>query len=477
MSKKSLFVAALVAAAAVAGLRCKRTNGAYCDDARPCPSGFACNLTARECHALSGGGDMAGSTDMAGCTCSGVTPLCVAMTCVSCLSSSDPEGACAAAAPSTPHCLTTDPGSGACVACRDGGDCSGATPFCDATTKTCRGCLADSECPSLICELTPGAISHGLCVPMSQVVYADPNGNDGPTFGLTPTMPNKTIQHAINNAVGLNPARGFVHAATGTYPEGGTGVNGKTIYIVGADGATIHATMNGKDGLGASGGGSMTIRNMTIIADMGNGGNCNGASYTAYHSKFINSGQTGFVSMNCTPLLLDGCIISGNKAGGVVVQSGDFTIINSALVANSGGAGMYQTGAGTNTFFVNNTVADNTVGGGPGGIHCAAPGGPLPVNTILYNNKSAGGILSETDCTGSFLATDDATAGPQSTVDLTAQAPGFVGGGDYHLVAGSPCLDRGSSTVGPPPNHDADFLPRPDAKTKKIDLGAYELQQ
>jgi hypothetical protein len=476
MSKKSLFVAALVAAAAVAGLRCKRTNGAYCDDARPCPSGFACDLTARECHTIivGGGGDMAGSTDMAGCTCSGVTPICVAMTCVSCLSSSDPEGACAAAAPSTPHCLTTDPGSGACVACRDSSDCSGATPFCDATTKSCRGCIADNECPSLICELTPGAISHGLCVPMSQVVYADAaSGNDG-NMGLTPTMATKTVQHAINNAVGLNPARGFVHVAAGSYNES-VGVNNKTIYIVGVAGAIIHPTGGGKDGLGSQGGGSLTARNLTVQSDMGNGGNCNGGALAAYQVKFLNTGQTGVFAAGCTPLLLDGCTVSGNTQGGIVVMNGDFTIINSVLVKNTGGA-MLQNGTGTNTLFVNNTVADNT-NSGVAGVHCFSPGANLLVNTILYNNKGAGGLISETDCTGMNLATDDTTAGPQSTVDLTAQAPGFVGGGDYHLVAGSPCLDRGSSTAGPPPNHDADFLPRPDAKTKKIDLGAYELQQ
>jgi hypothetical protein len=471
MTKSSFAAAALIVVAAAA-LECKRANGAYCDDSRPCPSGFACDLTARECHTVIVSTDMAGvSTDMAGCTCSGPTPICVAMTCVSCLSSSDPEGACMAASPSTPHCLTSD---GSCVACRDAGDCGGATPFCDATTHVCRGCVVDAECPSLICELTPGAANHGLCVPASQVVYADPGGDDGPGNGLTPTTPNKTIQHAINNAVGLNPARGFVHVAAGSYNES-VGVNNKTIYVVGAAGANVHPTGGGKDGLGSQGGGSLTARNLTVTADMGNGGNCNGGSLAAYQVKFISSGQTGVISVNCTPLLLDGCTVSGNMAGGINV-SGDFTIVNSVIVKNTNGAGLYQTAGGTNTFFVNNTVADNVAGALPGGIRCATIGAQLLVNTILYNNKT-GAAINETDCSGSFLATDDAIAGPQSTVDLSMQAPGFVGGGNYHLVAGSPCLDHGSPTLGPPPNHDADFLPRPDAKTMKIDLGAYELPQ
>jgi len=41
-NNKSILFAALVLVAAVAGVRCKRANGAYCDDVRPCPSGFAC---------------------------------------------------------------------------------------------------------------------------------------------------------------------------------------------------------------------------------------------------------------------------------------------------------------------------------------------------------------------------------------------------------------------------------------------------
>src|SRR5512135_822504 len=96
--RASMVVGAL-AVVVVVGAGCKRTNGAYCDDTRPCASGLACDLTARECHAIVGGGaDLAGlSIDMAGCNCSGPTPICVAMTCVSCMSTSDPDGACKAA--------------------------------------------------------------------------------------------------------------------------------------------------------------------------------------------------------------------------------------------------------------------------------------------------------------------------------------------------------------------------------------------
>jgi hypothetical protein len=222
----------------------------------------------------------------------------------------------------------------------------------------------------------------------------------------------------------------------------------------------------------------VTVRNLIITATSGNGANCsmNGVSFTAYRTQFINSSQLGVYSSACE-LKLDGCTVAGNMQGGITVASGDFTILNSVLARNSGGSAFSQGATAATTLFVNNTVADNMSGGFDVGIHCATSGTALPVNTILYNNKGAGGVVYETNCTGAFMATDDLTAGPQSAVDLSGgKTPGFVGGGDYHLAAGSPCIDAGTTTMGAP-NHDFDFEPRPDAKTMKVDIGADEVQQ
>ncbi len=473
--RTSIVVAALVVV--VAGVECKRVNGAYCDDARPCPNGFACDLTARECHAqIVSTGDMAvDSGDLAGCACGGTTPICVAMSCVSCLSTSDGEGACAAVSPSTPHCETTGADAGACVGCRDAGDCGGATPFCDDATHACRGCLADSECPSLICDLTPGSTTHGICIGSAQVVYVDAAAAPGGD-GLTLATAKQKIQDGVNTAVGLTPARLYVHVAAGTYNES-VGVNNKTIYVVGAPGTFVHPTGGGKDGLGSQGGGSLTVRDLVVTADMGNGGNCNGGSLTAYRTQFINSSQLGVYSSTCQ-LLLDGCWVHANAMGGINV-GGNFTIINSIITMNAGAGGLSQAVTGTTMVFANNTVADNTAGTTYAGATCLVAGGFAPVNSIFYNNKGAGGLLNETNCTGSFDASDDVSAGPQSTVDLTAQAPGFKGGtpltpDSYHLTLGSPCINEGTLTAAP--DHDFDFEPRPDAKSMMPDVGADELQ-
>ena len=472
---RGMVVAALLVVVA-AGAQCKRTNGAYCDVSRPCPSGFACDETARECHVTTlGGNDMAvGEGGVGGCAqCGGATPICVANSCVSCLSTSDGDGACAAVSGSTPHCLAVGGGAGACVGCRDANDCAGATPFCDATAHVCRGCIADGECPSLVCDLTPGSATHGVCVAIDKVEYADvgaaTNGN-----GLLPTTPRQGLQDAINHAVGADN-RPYVHVAAGSYNEN-IGVNNKTIYLVGATGAIIHPANN--DALGVQTGGSLTVRNLIATAVSGNAGNCQNGTLIAYRSQFINSSQLGVYTSTCQ-LLLDACWVHGNGAGGISL-GGSFTIINSIITKNSGAGGVAQVVTGTNMVFANNTVADNTSATTTNaGVTCLAAGNFDPVNTILYNNKLGGGMLNETNCPGSFNASDDPSAGPQSTVDLTAKAPGFKGGtpltpDSYHLAPTSPCRNEASPLSAP--NHDFDFERRPDATSMMPDIGADEVQ-
>jgi hypothetical protein len=79
----------------------------------------------------------------------------------------------------------------------------------------------------------------------------------------------------------------------------------------------------------------------------------------------------------------------------------------------------------------------------------------------------------------SFDASDDPSAGPQSSVDLTLGPPLFKGtlplsADSYHLQPGSRCIDHGSSMMIS--DHDYDFEPRPDAKSMLVDIGADEVQ-
>jgi len=417
--------------------------------------------------------DMSRAVDMAGCTCSGATPICVAMTCVSCLSTSDPNGACAAAAPSTPFCATDGARVGSCVGCRDASDCPSTMPFCDADGRVCRGCVSDLECPSLVCDLVPGSTSQGTCIPGTQVEYVDgsaaANGN-----GLTPTSPRQKIQDAINHATG-GDNRKYVRVAPGTYTEGIGVSNGATISVVGADGTTIQVP--GGDAVGASTGGSITIRNITAIAANGNAGNCQNGSFMAYRSRLLNSSQSGVYALNCG-LVVDACWIDGNMAGGLYVAGGGFRVVNSIITHNTNNGGIYQVANAPNVVVVNDTVADNTATAAVAGISCAAAGSIVVRNTILFNNKgNNASSIAETNCMFELSASDD-VSGAAPTVDLTKTAPGFKGGSNspdaYHLAAGSACIDRASSLSAP--DHDFDFERRPDPVSMLPDIGADEVQ-
>src|SRR4029077_3873613 len=98
----------------------------------------------------------------------------------------DGELACTAIFPGTPHCLTVGSAARSCVACRDNGDCPNASAsICDPQTHQCRRCAADIDCPSLVCDLTPGSPTINSCVPPNKVVYVDCVGGNDTKDGLS----------------------------------------------------------------------------------------------------------------------------------------------------------------------------------------------------------------------------------------------------------------------------------------------------
>ncbi len=145
--------------------------------------------------------------------------------------------------------------------------------------------------------------------------------------------------------------------------------------------------------------------------------------------------------------------------------------------------GFTQDSPGSTMLFTNNTVADN-MGGIYTGINCGAGGSSFSiVNSIVFGNRDASGNISDFNSVcSSFegLATDDPTVADVATVDLRNQLPGFVNSVpvtalSYALVAGAACLDQGQT--GGAPAYDYLQQPRPDTKTKKVDIGAFERQQ
>jgi hypothetical protein len=146
---------------------------------------------------------------------------------------------------------------------------------------------------------------------------------------------------------------------------------------------------------------------------------------------------------------------------------------------------------------VNTAVVDNAASpGGPGGLHLAHASGSLMNVTIAGNtaNSGAGGIVFSTtdtalqlDIVNSILffngVQDVSCSGGICRVSYSDVSQGFVGtgnisqdpmfvdrqAGDYHLSAGSPAIDAGTSTGAPGLDWEGDRRP-----AGGVDMGADE---
>jgi len=200
----------------------------------------------------------------------------------------------------------------------------------------------------------------------------------------------------------------------------------------------------------------------------------------------LYSGQTGVVNR---------CVIRNNVAsnygGGVAIQgkgslSNSWITGNTAVLEDAGGVAMDTEGGRA----VNCVIANNAAGQDGGGVRLA--GGGLAHCTVVSNvaSRNGGGVYAANSTSwnsivyyNEALAYSDVYSGGSeflfncSGTDLRGSnwtnSPGFtdVGGGDYHLAAGSSCVDAGTALT-PAVNEDLDGNPRPAGGAP--DAGAYE---
>ena len=235
----------------------------------------------------------------------------------------------------------------------------------------------------------------------------------------------------------------------------------------------INNTITGNEAFEGSGiyciDSSPTITNNTItgnLAEFGAGIGCYGNSHPAITNNTIISNSA---------------ITSG---GGVCCYDNSHpTITNNTITGNStetavgygGGICCYSNSYPTIT---NNTITDNWAFQG-GGIYCGYDSSPTVLNTILWNNSPQEIYLDiDSSCSITIDYSDveggEEGIGGSGTVNWGEHNidadPLFVNpdNGDYHLQAGSPCIDAGTPDGAPP--DDIEGNPRDD----KPDMGAYE---
>lgn len=179
---------------------------------------------------------------------------------------------------------------------------------------------------------------------------------------------------------------------------------------------------------------------------------------------------------------ISNCTITGNQAiqgAGIYVQ-GTATIANSLIANNasySRGGGIYVGPNGTATI-VNNTLAANSASNGDG-AGLFVDGTATVANNIVVNNDTGIGTsspsltLQNNDVFGNIDWDYKGIADPTGSGGNISGDPLFAADGDFHILAGSPCIDAGNDSLVTAGAIDLDGKQR--ISGAHVDMGAYEI--
>jgi hypothetical protein len=324
-------------------------------------------------------------------------------------------------------------------------------------------------------------------------LYVDgASGQDMPTCGTT-IAPCQTISYTLNSRASDGDT---ILIATGTYTENLT-ITGITVTLRG--GYTISGTQwltrTGTTIVDGSqldrtfvvhGGSDVTLEDMTITGGVapeeacwGGGVQVTNGSATLRRTTvrgnqaLCTSGQSGrgaggglnaVADEGPASLFVEDSFILDNLAGdhGSAVGTDHVTVVLTNVVIAENNYNQLAVHMSDFTL-VNGTIANNSLNGCPI-LDFDTVSSIRVLNSIIWNSGSiaCGGGGGTCNITYS-----DIQGGWPGTGNIDTD-PLFVGGGDYHLQVGSPCIDKGTA-VGAP-THDIEGTPRDAAP----DMGAYE---
>jgi hypothetical protein len=314
-------------------------------------------------------------------------------------------------------------------------------------------------------------------LPAAQIYVSPFSQNPTPPYSTWSTAAT-TIQDALNAA-----SSGSFLIVTNGYYRGGIvlnkpvtiqSVNGPQFtFIDGNRGTNCISLIDGSflsgftltNGFAQNGGGVWAPSNSSYVTNCIISGNYAAQSGAGAYGPVLfncsligNSATNGTGGGACHCVLVDCTLIANSVIGGVGGGACYSDLSSCLLYANDDGAAAYST-------LRNCTLSGNT--GGPFGVQSAFE--CVLYNSIVYYNSSPNGdnhIASQLNycCTIPM---------PTNGVGNITNAPLFVdpAAGDFHLQAGSPCIDTGNNSFvyG---TTDLDGNPR--VMDGVVDMGAYE---
>lgn len=415
--------------------------------------------------------------------CDAAAPYCVSQMCAEqCGSDSDCPGF--AQDTSSTYCV-----SGACAQCRSDADCPTTAPTCDM--GTCHGCASHADCASSLCD-----VDTSTCIPEAIVIYAAPTGDM--SSDCTKTSP-CTLDRAF--AV-VSATRNQIKLAPGTYTNMGVSVAGpNSVSVYGP------ATVNGGNGIGASNGGSLRIRDLTLngatgctndtpnlpmnTVDLARVDMPMNAEITADVCTMTLSHVTMQVTSAAPAIQIEGeiagvggatanrtsivtitnSIIQGGDPGIVAVFLGAFDIKNSVFIGQGTSSGLFDVGNARTTSTISFSTIYNTV------LKCPAGQGNGSIassNNIIVNRRSGApaDTITGVDCTHNYDLVQPQGTALSGTNNILGQDPRFAGVSinDFHLMMGSPAIDAADPAATL--STDFDGTARPQGARR--DIGAFE---
>ncbi|MBA3549170.1 MAG: hypothetical protein H0T76_22080 [Nannocystis sp.] len=294
---------------------------------------------------------------------------------------------CAGASPTTPACGA----AGVCVECTDTvkDACAGIRPVCDVEASACVGCSEHGQCESGACDLDTGAC-------FTTTLYVDrasPCEGDG-----SPATPFCEIADAVAKVNSNTPTVVRVKPSASPYiKKVDVGSNLKVVIM--RDGAgTARLEVDGADSMQLNDGATAYLQNLQISKGTVNKGIlCLAGTVWLERSQIIERKGLAIDGVDCH-VKLRASRIYLNLAGGIKLNGGSLSLINSYIVTNGGAfsavAGITLTNAAS-LEAVYTTIANNDGKAGvEDSLECLMEGSVTLRNSVLFGKTD----LSSVDC-------------------------------------------------------------------------------